>query len=430
MRQLLLTMFLSFSGLVALAAPQSLDKIVAIVNNDVITENELAFRMALVKEQMKSAPQDVAPVLPGDDVLSHQVLDRMIEQRLIKQAAEKSGVVISDVDVRQALETVARQNKMTVEQLKNTLAQDGIEYDKFEDDLRNQVMASRAQQRLVGSTIKLSDAEIDHWVAQAENQMAAQRQYLFGHILIALPKDPTPEQLAEANKQAELVMQKLNQKNDFHQVALAHSDSSDVLEKTDLGWRYAHELPTLLSDIAPKLDKGDLKGPIRDGSGLHIVQLLDLKERDLPKQWVEETHVRHILVATNQVRDEQKARERINEVVQKLKSGEDFAALAKVYSDDPGSKLAGGDLGFVQAKSLTPKFAETMKSLKVGELSEPVLTPFGWHVLEVVEVKKREVTHEMLRADIQEKLYQRKMNEALQNWYTQLRDQAQVQTYL
>jgi peptidyl-prolyl cis-trans isomerase SurA len=426
MRTFMMTMFLLCYSVLAFTEPQALDKIVATVNNDVITEHELNFRMGLVKEQLKKSPQG----LPGDDVLSSQVLDRMIEQTLVKQAAERGGVVITDLDVRQAVESIARQNKVTVDQLKNSLAQDGIDYKKFEADLRNQVMVSRAQQRLVGSSIKLSEAEIEHWVSQNNHRVESQRQYLFGHILVALPKDPSPEQVAAATKRAEEALAKLKANSDFRKVALTYSDSSDILEKADLGWRYVHELPTLLSDKAPGLNKGDIRGPVRDASGLHIVKLLDLKEDATPKQWVEETHARHILVSLNEVRDTQKARERIDEVLSKLKSGEDFAALAKVYSDDPGSKQSGGDLGFVQPKVLTPPFAAAMEKLKPGERSEPVLTSFGWHVIEVIERKKREVSHELLRADIQEKLYQRKLNEALQNWYTQLRDQAQVQTYL
>ncbi|MFI4956018.1 MAG: peptidylprolyl isomerase [Gammaproteobacteria bacterium] len=426
MRNIILIVTLSFfCSFLANAAPQKLDKIVAVVNSDVITQHELDFRMGLVKNQIGAASQ-----LPSDEVLSEQVLDRMIEQTLVEQAAARSGIVVTELDLRQAVESIAKQNRMTVDELKNTLAQDGISYEKFQEDLKAQVTASRAQQRLIGSSIRLSDAEIDHWVAQNKNRVESQRQYLFGHILIALPKDPTPEQIEEANKRAAQALAKLKEHGDFRKVALTYSDSSDVLEKPNLGWRYAHELPSLLSDVAPTLEKGDVRGPLRNGSGLHIVELLDVKDSEAPKQWVEETHARHILVALNEVRDEKKALERMNEVMAKLESGADFAVLAKEYSDDPGSKQSGGDLGFVQPKSLTPKFAETMTSLKVGERSKPVLTPFGWHVIEVIDRQQREVSHELLRAEIQEKLYQRKLNEALQNWYTQLRDQAQVQTYL
>jgi peptidyl-prolyl cis-trans isomerase SurA len=426
MRNIVWVMVLSFfCSLLAHAAPQSLDKIVAVVNSDVITQHELDFRMDLVKNQIGAASQ-----LPSDEVLAEQVLDRMIEQTLVEQAATRSGVTVTELDLRQAVESIAKQNRMTVDELKEALQQDGLTYEKFQEDLKAQVTASRAQQRIVGSSIRLSDAEIDHWVAQNKNRVQAQRQYLFGHILIALPKDPTPEQIEEANKRAALALAKLKEHGDFRKVALTYSDSSDVLDKPNLGWRYSHELPTLLADIAPTLEKGDIRGPIRNGSGLHIVELLDVKDDETPKQWVEETHARHILIGLNELRDEKKALERANEVIAKLESGADFAKLAKEYSDDPGSKQSGGDLGFVQPKSLTPKFAETMTQLKVGERSKPVLTPFGWHVIEVLDRQKREVSHELLRAEIQEKLYQRKMNEALQNWYTQLRDQAQVQTYL
>jgi len=414
-----------FCSFLAQAAPQSLDKIVAVVNSDVITQHELDFRMDLVKNQIGDTSE-----LPSDEDLAEQVLDRMIEQNLVEQAALRNGIAVTELDLRQAVESIARQNKMTVDELKIALEKDGLTYEKFQEDLKGQVMSSRAQQRLVGASIRLSDAEIDHWVEQNKNRVQSQRQYLFGHILIALPKDPTPEQIEEANKRAALALAKLKEHGDFRKVALTYSDSSDVLERPNLGWRYAHELPTMLSDVAPTLQKGDVRGPIRNGSGLHIIELLDVKEDTTPKQWVEETHARHILVGLNEVRDEQKALERINDVIAELESGVDFAGLAKEFSDDPGSKLSGGDLGFVQPKSLTPKFAEAMAQLKVGERSKPVLTPFGYHVIEVLERKKREVSHELLRAEIQEKLYQRKMNEALQNWYTQLRDQAQVQTYL
>lgn len=425
MRNIVVIVLFSLMSALAYAKPQALDKIVAVVNDDVITEHELAFRMGLVKQQLRSAPQ-----LPSDDVLEAQVLDRMIEQTLVEQAAKRAGLSVTELDIRQAMESIAKQNNMSVNDLKVAVEQDGMTYEKFEQDLYNQVLVSRAQQRLVGSTIKLSEAEVDHWVAQNRNHMNSNRQYLFGHILIALPKDPTPQQVEEANARAAEVVAKLRANGDFSKVALTYSDSNDVLERQNLGWRYAQELPTILSDAAPSLNKGDIRGPLRNAGGLHIVKLLDVKESEAPKQFVQETHARHILVALNEVRDEKKARERMDEVVAKLNAGEDFAALAKMYSDDPGSKQSGGDLGFVQSKSLTPRFAQAMEKLKIGEMSQPVLTPFGWHLIEVMERKEREISSEMLRAEIQDKLYQRKMNEALQNWYTQLRDQAQVQTFL
>lgn len=410
----------------AFAAPVALDKIVATVNDDVITEKELSYRVNSVVEQMKKQGTG----LPEANTLNQQVLDRLIEQTLAIQAGEKAGITVTPADVDKAIEAIAKQNRTDKAGLLKMVQEDGISEAQFRADLRKEILISRTQQQLVGSGIHLNETEVAQWVSRQKGVAEENRRYLFGHILIALPQDPTPEQKEQAQARAKQVVDALKQGQDFSKVALKYSDSRDVLERTDLGWRNAEELPSILSDIAGVMEKDEVAGPLMNSSGLHIVKLLDLqaKSQNSP-QWVEQAHVRHILIGLNQVRDEKKARAEIDAVIAQLNAGKDFAELAKAYSDDPGSKQSGGDLGWVDAQSLTPAFAQAMQTLKIGQRSEPVLTPYGWHVIEVLDRKRKDISQDRVRTEVQRKLYDRKYLEALQNWYTQLRDQALVDVY-
>lgn len=425
--RLLLASFLLFSSASALAEIEPLDNIVAIINDDVVTANELEFRMLVIKEQMK---EKNVP-LPSDELMRPQVLDRVIEQMLVLQAANRFGLVVDDAALSKAVETVAKNNQTTVSGLREMLEKDGVTYTSFLEDLRKQVVVQRAEQAFVSNKVNLNQEEVNHLYSQITKSNNQNKQYRLGHILISLPKDPTAEQLAAAMKRAQEAQAGLERaESDFFDVALKYSDSKDVLNQADLGLRKRPELPTIFGDATENMKVGQVSAPIRSSSGLHIIKLLEVKD-DAPmaaqNKVVEEYLARHILVATTRARDEAAAKKEIDAIYESLQKGEDFAALAKAKSDDPGSKQEGGQLNWSPAKAYTPAFAEAITSLPKGKISAPVQSEFGWHIIEVLDSRKRDVSDSMLKAKIQEQLYQRKFNEALQNWYTQLKDEASIQ---
>lgn len=425
-RTVIASLVLSFSCAL-LATPASIDRIVAIVNDDVVTQTELGYRTRVIKEQMSANKAQ----LPPDDILEQQVLNRLIEQKLVLQMGTRYGITIDDQALDQALYSVAKNNKTTVSGLRTMLEKDGINYQQFLSDLRTQLATQRIEQRLVGDTIHLSQEEVENVFKRSQLSSNQNKRYRLGHILIPMPKEPTSEEIKEAEARAQEAIAHLNKGQDFTQVALTYSGSKDVLKSTDLGLRRQDELPTLFSDVAPTLTLNQVQGPIRNSSGLHIIKLLELEDNgSQPVQMVKETHVRHILISPNQVRDDEKAKAIADEVYAKIKSGEDFAALAKVYSEDPGSKQNGGDLEWVQTTMLVPEFAKAMEHLGNNELSAPVHTQYGWHVIQVLDRRERDISTNAFKSQIQQKLYERKLSEALQNWYIQLRDQAMVQTKL
>jgi peptidyl-prolyl cis-trans isomerase SurA len=306
-----------------------------------------------------------------------------------------------------------------------------VDYTSFLEDLRKQVTVQRAEQAFVSNKVNLSQEEVNHLYTQLTKANNQNKQYRLGHILISLPKDPTAVQLAEATKRAQEAQAGLERPgSDFFDVALKYSDSKDVLNQADLGLRKRPELPTIFGDATDKMKVGEVSAPIRSSSGLHLIKLLEVKE-DSPvagqNKVVEEYLTRHILVATTRMRDEAAAKKEIDAIYEQLQKGEDFAALAKAKSDDPGSKQEGGQLNWSAAKAYTPAFAQAITTLPKGKISAPVKSEFGWHIIEVLDTRKRDVGDSMLKAKIQEQLYQRKFNEALQNWYTQLKDEASIQ---
>lgn len=410
----------------AYAAVETIDKIVAIINDDIITSNDLNFRTEVVKNQMK----EVKVEAPSDDLLRPQVLDRMIEQMLALQAAKRYGIQVDDTTLNQAVASVARNNHTTVSGLREMLEKDGVNYESFLEDLRKQVIVQRVEQSVVGSKINLSQDEVNHQfdlISKASNQ---HKQYRLGHILISLPKDPTAEQLAAAQTKAQEAQAGLETNTgSFFDVALKYSDSKDVLNQADLGLRKLDELPSLFSEEVQNMKQGQVAGPFRSSSGLHVIKLLEVKDDQASGQAkvVDEYLVRHILISPTRVRSEAEAKKQVDEVYAQLQKGANFEDLAKQYSDDTASKQDGGKLNWTQPRALTPAFAEAMTKLPKNKISEPVKSDFGWHIIEVLDTRKRDVTDAMLKAKIQEQLYQRKFNDALQNWYTQLKDEAMVE---
>lgn len=399
-------------------AVETLDRIVAVVNDDVVLESELDQEMKTVIAQLQ---QRNTPI-PDQETLERQVLERLIVQRLQLAVAERNGIKVDEATLNAAVQRIADQNNLTLSQFRDTLEREGFDYAKFREGLRNEIILARLHQRQAESQVNVSPQEIEEYLA---SQGAAEgTQYLVGHILIAVPENAGGEQIDQARKRAEEVRQKLLDGADFGQLAATYSDSSTALEGGSLGWRSQGELPTLFANQVPQLDVGQTGQIVRSPSGFHIIRLLDRRSSD--RAVVTQTHARHILIRPNTVVSEQDALLRLQTLRRRIQGGASFAELARANSDDKASAVQGGDLGWASPGMFVPTFEQVMSKLEPGEISEPFETRYGWHILQVLERRERDATDELRRAKAAEAIRQRKSEEVLEAWLRRLREEAFV----
>lgn len=415
-----LLMTLGLPGQVKGAA-QVFERIIAIVNDDVILHSELTRRLETVRAQLKR--QGVA--LPDAEKLRAQVLERMILDSIQLQLAERAGVRVSDAELNATIERIARRNGMTLEQFKARLTADGESYPLFREDLRHEIMISRVRQGMVGRRIFISEREVDDMVKLMESQGANRIQYRLGHILVAIPETATPEDIEAARKKAADLVKQLRAGADFARLAVAYSDAQDALQGGDMGWRTAGQMPSLFVPIAKRLKVGEVADPVRSGSGLHILKLLD-KKGDMAQKLVREVRARHILLKPSKILSDEQARLKLLELRDRILKGEDFAVLAKQYSEDLGSASEGGDLGWASPDIYTPKFKEVVNQMQAGELSMPFRSQFGWHIVRVEGWRTSDQTETAKREQARQLLFQRKFEEAAETWLRQLRAEAYV----
>ncbi|HEY6598551.1 MAG TPA: peptidylprolyl isomerase, partial [Pseudomonadales bacterium] len=356
---------LALAGGLACATPKDLDYIVAIVDDDVVLATELVSRLDSVRKQMKAAGMPIPP----DDVLFNQMLERLIIEDIQLQMGQRAGVRIDDETLTNAVESIAKQNNMNLAQFTQALAKDGMSYSEFRDEVRRELIVQRVQRNRVNSRVYLSDEEIDAFLASPLGQRTLSDEYRVGHILLAVAADAQPGAVVQAEREANSIYEQLEAGANFREMAIAHSSDSRALEGGDLGWRKAGELPSLFAEQVFALEVGQTAPPIRSGSGFHIVQLLE--KRGAGTEVVEQTLVRHILVKPSEIRSEADAEELIKDIYRRLLAGEDFGALARLYSDDPGSALAGGDLGWAEPEKFVGEFGEVMQATPIDKVSEP-----------------------------------------------------------
>ena len=402
-----------------------LDRIVAVVNNDVIVESELGSRMRLVKEQLRQG----GTALPPDDVLKKQVLERLVLERLQIQIAERNGMRVEEEMLNQAVERVAKQNNFTLAQFKDVLERDGFDFARFREDIRNEILISRLQQRQVQNRITVTDRDIDNYLSTMEKQGADASAYQISHILVAVPEAASSETIADAQKKAEAIVDELRNGADFAKVAVAESDGQQALQGGDLGWRDGSELPTIFADVVPKMSKGEISDPIKSSSGFHVIKLMDVRGA-AGRYVIIQTRARHILVRPNEVTSEAEAKARLQQLLTRIENGEDFMELARTNSDDRGSALQGGDLGWVNPSDTVPEFQIVMDKIPVGGVSEVFQTRFGLHIVQVLERRQFDDTEKIKRAQALEQIRRRKLDEELQNWLRQIRDEAYVELRL
>lgn len=400
--------------------PQTLDRIVAIVNDGVITQNQLNARVRSATMQLHR--QKVQ--LPPPEIVRQQVLDQMITERAQVQTAKEAGIQVDDSDLEQALVRVAANQKMTPQQMRQTVEKDGIAWPDFREEIRSQMMIARVREREVDARVNVSPGEVDNFLANQSATGGSEEVHL-AHIIIRIPEGASPETLNKLRLKAVSIDEQAKAGKDFAQLAATYSESNDAMQGGDLGYRPLDSLPQVMSSAIANLKPGQVSDVVRSPSGFHIVKLIGRKGGAALPQ-IQQTHARHILIKVTEVTSEPEARQKINQVHHRLKNGEDFAALAKLYSQD-GSAQKGGDLGWLYPGDTVPAFDQAMNALKIGEISNPVQSQFGFHIIQVLERRTTDVSQERQRQRATMALRQRKLEEANQEWIRQVRDRAYVE---
>ncbi|MEO6921843.1 MAG: peptidylprolyl isomerase [Collimonas sp.] len=416
------------SASAAKAAPQTVDAIIAVVNTDVITQQELAKRLNDVTQRMKAQNVELPPVAE----LQKQLLERMILERAEVQLAKENGLSVDDVMLDRAIGRIAEQNKMSMADFQKQLAQDKIPYPAFREEIRQEMLLQRLREREVDNKIQISESEVDNYItADSSNKQNGQELDL-AQILVRVPENATADQIAQRAKRAEEAMQQIRSGGNFASIAAAYSDSTDALTGGDMGWRTQDRLPSLYVEAVANLAPGQVSGILKSANGFHIVKLINKRAaasapKDTAAAPVQQTHVRHILIKVTPTVTAADARRRLLDLKERLdNNAAKFEDLAKQYSNDL-SASKGGDLGWVYPGDTVPEFERAMDALKPGQISDPIESPFGYHLIQVVERKTNDVSKERQRLAARMAIRERKTEEATNDWLRQLRDRTYVE---
>ena len=405
------------------AAPRAVevDRIVAVVNSEVITALQLRARIEQAKRQLTRQGVE----LPPDNVLERQLLERLIVERAQVQLAQETSLRVDDATLERAIERIAGNNKLSVEQLREALEKDGVAWNRFRDEIRTEILLTRLREREVDSRVVVTDAEIDNFIANNPDAFSGQ-EFAVAHILLRTPEGATPQQIEAVARRAEQVMTRLRSGEDFARVAAEVSDAPDGLSGGALGWRPLDRLPGLFADAVRRMQPGETSPILRCAAGLHIVRLVERRGGGAEAvQQLEQTRARHILIKTSEVLSDTDAEARLRAIRERVVNGADFGELAKASSADL-SAAKGGDLGWLNPGDTVPEFERAMNALQAGEVSPPVRSPFGWHLIQVMERRVQDVTDERKRSAARQALRERKAEQAYEDWVRQLRDSTYV----
>ena len=421
------------SGLIALlilfvsnlAAAQSqvepLDRVVAVVDNMIVAQSELDLRMKDVVNRVQQSGMQ----LPPRDILQKQILDQLISETLQLGLAERYGVQVSDAEVNNYTANIMQSNGWDEASFLQSLATDGLTENEFRENIRRQMTMQSISQGLVSRRIRVSEQEIDNFLSSADAQVWASPDFHLGHILIALPSSPSSEAIIAAEEKANALYEKLSNGANFAESAIAQSSGPAALEGGDLGWRKSSQLPTLFAEVANKLKVDEVSKPTRSQAGFHLLKLYEKREPN--RQIVNQTKARHILIKTSEIVDDQLAISRLEDIRQQILDGGDFDKLAKQHSEDIGSRMSGGDLGWAGPGMFTPAFEKTMNDTAVDEVSKPFKSDFGWHILQVTGRRAEDLTEEAMRGRAQNMLMSRRFEDEMQVWLQELRDEAYIE---
>ena len=397
------------------------DRIVAVVNDEVITQNDLSERVTLVVRQF----QKNGGQLPPADTLNRQILERMVNDLLQVQLAKENGIKVDDATLDRTIDRIAQENNLPLAEFRNALERDGIRYPRFREDIRNEILLARLREREVENQIVVTDAEVDTEMARESKAKSGDSEFRLSHILVTVPAQATAEQIEQRRRKAVLALSELRRGGDFAQMAATYSDAPDGLQGGNLGWRASGRLPSLFLETLERMQPGEISDVLRSPNGFHILKLLE-KRGAAAATGVQQTHVRHILLRAREGLSESEARERLRRLRDRIEGGADFAEMAKVNSED-ASASKGGDLGWVAAGDTVPEFERVMNGLRDGEVSQPIQTPFGWHLVQVLERRSDELSDDRKKVAARSAIRQRKADEAYQDWLRQMRDRAFVE---
>lgn len=402
---------------------EKMDRIIAVVDQSVITEREMLTRMESVKAQMIKKGVE----LPPDDVLQKQILERLIVDSLQLQLAAQTGIKVDDAQLDKTIDRIAEQNNLTLPAFKKALEEDGTQFYKFREDIRNDIILARLRERDVDNKVNISEAEIDNYLSTQEKEGDLD-EFNISQILVRLPEDSSPEDIQKARARTEQIMKALSDGMSFEKASANFSDAPNALDGGTLGWRSGQQMPAQFLELVKTLQPGGVSRPIRSGTGVHILKLID-RRAGASTLIVEQTHVRHILLKPNEVLSDKEAKQKIEGIKERIDHGTPFQDMARQYSDD-GSASSGGDLGWISPGDTVPVFEKTMAELAINEVSVPVRSQFGWHLIQVLERRKQDMSKESKRLKARQEIRARKAEEAYNDWIHELRDKAFVEMRL
>lgn len=421
MRRQILVLLALLSIVMVAEASQVLDKVVAVVNDNVITASELNRQVEVLRQQLTLKKMEI----PSDDVLRKQVLRHLIDVDIQLQLAKKNQIEIDNTELNATIDKIAENNHISLTQLREEIERQGMNWESYKENIRKEILISRIQQQAVGKEVVVSTQQVEDFLKTSHFTEKEQQIFHLQNIVIPLPEEPTTAQIERAKKKANALLAKIKKGDDFSMIAIAESSGEYALEGGDLGERHLAQLPDVFAKRVVNMKLGEVAGPIRTDNGFQLIKLVGLQGNQDHHE-VTKTHVRHILIKADASLTTADASQQINNLYQQIKSGKDFGLMAKQYSLDAASAVKNGDLGWVTSDELVPAFAEAMDKLPLNQVSKPVKTPFGWHLIEVLERKKIDDSEAYKRQQVRQFLHQRKFNEAVQNWQQHLRADAYV----
>ena len=397
-----------------------IDRVVAVVDSGVIMESQLNARVEEILIRLKNDKAELPPL----NLLEEQVLDRLIIEEIQLQIAERAGIKISDSELNQTLSRVSAQNNLSLEDFRIKLEEEGTSYRSFRDTIRKELILQRVQRGKVGAKIDISEQELENFINSEEGKTQLAEQYNVQHILLSVKSGLTEDEVKEIENNANSLLQRLTNGESFEKLAASYSSGQNALEGGFLGWRTSAELPGLFAQVVAELKVGEVAEPVRSGAGFHILKLTD--KRGNTVKFLDQTLARHILVQPSEIRTENQAEELIYDIHNRLIEGEDFKQLARQFSEDPGSKMDGGELGWSNPGDYDPAFETTLNATEIGQVSQPVKSSFGWHIIEVMDRRNEDVSQEEQKNRAYQIIFKRKFEQELQSTLIELRAEAYV----
>ena len=401
-----------------------LDRIVAIVDQTVVTEQELESRIATVTAQLKKQGTE----LPPENVLRKQILERLITDTLQIQYAAQTGLKVDDNQLDKTIERIAEQNQMTLTEFSEALAKDGVSMRKFRSDIRNEITIARLREREVDGRVNVTESEIDNFLTSQAANTENQDEFEISHILIRTPEEGATEDVQKAKTKVDAAVKELNNGKSFAEVSASFSDAPNALEGGRLGWKSGTQMPALFLDALKTMQVGEVSQPLRSPNGFHVLKLTNKRGGNSPLV-IQQTHSRHILIKLSEIMSEKEGKQKMDNIKERLDNGEKFEVLARQYSED-STASNGGDLGWINPGDTVPQFEKAMNELKDNQISQPVRTQFGWHVIQVIERRSQDMSKEAARLKARQEIRAKKADEAYQDWIRELRDRAYVELRL